>query len=209
MTFRFPSPLYAIADPCGRDDLDPVKIALAMLDGGARVLQLRWKTAPTDVLLEAAKNLVRAARERGALLVVNDRLDVALAAEADAVHLGQEDLPLAAARRAAGGRLAIGISTHDLDQARAAESGGADYIGFGPLFDTATKATGHAPRGVDRLREVRAAVRVPIVAIGGIRQENAAEVLAAGADAVAMISDLCLAADVSAKVRRLLALLRR
>jgi len=123
------------------------------------------------------------------------------------VHVGQEDLPLPAARRLLGDACWIGVSTHDLAQACAAEAGGADYIGFGPLFPTATKATGYDPRGLARLREVRGSVAVPIVAIGGIDATNARSALDAGADAVAMISALRDALDVVATVTRLRSML--
>jgi thiamine-phosphate pyrophosphorylase len=120
------------------------------------------------------------------------------------VHLGQEDLPLAAARKVLGSGKIIGVSTHDPQQAVSAERGGADYIGFGPLFGTNTKATGYTARGLDQLKEIRTLVRVPIVAIGGITAERAPAVLAAGANAVAMISDLVLTKDVTAKVQETL-----
>jgi thiamine-phosphate pyrophosphorylase len=138
------------------------------------------------------------------VLIINDRADIALAVDADGVHVGQEDLPLAAARKVLGPDKLVGVSTHDPAQALAAEHGGADYIGFGPLFGTSTKATGYNARGLDQLREIRALVRLPIVAIGGITTERAPAALAAGADAVAMISDVVLARDVTAKVREVL-----
>lgn len=203
--FRLGSRLYAIVDPGAAGGADPVFLAKAFLRGGVRGLQLRWKDAPTGDLLRAAKDIATFARESGALFFVNDRLDVALAAEADGVHLGQDDLPLEAARAIAGSRLLIGVSTHDLEQARKAEHAGADLIGFGPMFGTRTKATGYTPRGLDGLREIRPAVTIPIVAIGGIDEANARSVLEAGADAVAMISELSRARDRAAKVRSVLA----
>jgi thiamine-phosphate pyrophosphorylase len=118
-------------------------------------------------------------------------------------------LPLAAARKVLGAEKIIGISTHDLDQARSAELNGADYIGFGPIFGSTTKETGYSPRGLEMLREIRAAVKVPIVAIGGINEINVAEVWKAGADAAAIISDLMGAEDVAVKVKRILALYYR
>jgi thiamine-phosphate pyrophosphorylase len=116
--------------------------------------------------------------------IVNDDPDLARTCDADGVHLGQEDLPLPAARKIMPHRI-IGISTHDLEQAREAEREGADYIGFGPLFGTHTKDTGYRARGVDMLQEIRAAVKLPIVAIGGINQSNVAQVWRAGADSAA------------------------
>lgn len=208
MRFRFHSPLYAIADARGRGG-EPAATARAMLDGGARFVQLRWKEADAAELFAAAGEIGRLAARRGALFVVNDRLDVALAAGADGVHLGQDDLPAADARRLLGPHRLLGVSTHDVEQALRAERAGADYVGFGPIFETASKATGYPARGLDALAAVRAAVRLPIVAIGGIRAQSAPAVLRAGADAVAMISELALASDVAAKTRSVLEVLGR
>jgi len=202
MSRRLPSRLYAIAD--GRAGRDVVDLTARLLDGGARIVQLRWKNATAATFLAAAAACRRLTRERGALFVVNDRVDVAIACDADGVHLGQSDLPLGAARRLLGETRWIGISTHDLLQARAAAADGADYIGFGPLFATGTKTTGYAPRGLERLREVRRAVGVPIVAIGGIERTHARHAIDAGADAVASISALCDPPEPAAAVRALL-----
>ena len=208
MRRRLPSRLYAIADP-GEASRDPVVLTRRLLLGGAAIVQLRWKRAPTASLLAAAVECRRLTGAHGALFFVNDRVDVALACRADGVHVGQEDLPLPVARRLLGDACWIGVSTHDLAQARAAEAGGADYVGFGPLFATATKVTGYDPRGLGRLREVRSAVAVPIVAIGGIDLGNARSALDAGADAVAMISALRDVPDVGATVTKLRSLLDR
>jgi len=139
----------------------------------------------------------------GCKLIINDRLDIALACGADGVHLGQEDLPLAVGRKLAGNKI-IGISTHDPAQAREAEQGGADYVGFGPMFGTSTKNTGYAARGVDMLRQTRAVVKVPIVAIGGITEQNVQQVWQAGADSAAIISDILRADDIPGKIARIL-----
>jgi thiamine-phosphate pyrophosphorylase len=201
MSGRLPSRLYAIVDAADEDGRDLVRRTEGLLRGGARLLQLRWKRAGAAAFLRAAVECRRLAARDDARLLVNDRLDVALACDADGVHLGQSDLPLAAARRLLGADRWIGISTHDVAQARLAASGGADYIGFGPIFATATKQTGYSPRGLNALRDVRAAVSLPIVAIGGIDFDNAAEVIAAGADAVAMISALAAGPDAAAAAR--------
>ena len=197
-------PLYAIVDPLdtGRD---PAALAAALLRGGARILQLRWPGASARELLAAALAIRPLARAAGALFLVNDRPDVARAAEADGVHLGQDDLPVAAARRVLGAGRLIGVSTHDPGQARAAEAAGADYLGVGPVYATATKPDALAPRGLALVSAVRAAVRCPLVAIGGITPETAAAVRAAGADAVAMIGALVRAPDPEAAVRDVLA----
>jgi thiamine-phosphate diphosphorylase len=199
-------PLYAIIDPLdtGRR---PEELAAAFLAGGARLLQLRWKAATPAALLEAALAIRPQARAAGALLLVNDRPDIALAAEADGVHLGQDDLPIAAARRVLGERALIGVSTHAVDEARAAEAAGADYVAVGPVYATASKANPLAPRGLDLVRAARAAVGCPLVAIGGIMPETARAVRDAGADSVAMIGALVRGPDPAAAVRTALAAL--
>jgi len=192
--------LYAIVDPLdtGRD---PVDLARAMLAGGARALQLRMKDAPARTLLDAARAIVPLARAAGAVVIVNDRVDVARAAGADGVHLGQDDLPLDAARRLGGDAFWIGISTHDPDQARAAAAAGADYLGVGPMYATTSKLNPLSPRGPALVTAVRQVVDLPLVAIGGITPDTAPALRAAGADAVAMISALVRAPDVEAAVR--------
>jgi thiamine-phosphate diphosphorylase len=198
--------------------LDRADEALAralVIEGGARVLQVRIKSrggvAAPSAAAPAAAELVRIAAmarrvcdEAGAALVVNDRVDVALAAGADGVHLGQTDLPLAEARALAGGRLWIGVSTHDLDQVRAALAGGADYLGYGPVFATATKANPDPVQGIEKLRAATAlAGETPVVAIGGITPAHVNEVYGAGAAAVCAIGAVNDAPDVAATARRM------
>jgi thiamine-phosphate pyrophosphorylase len=194
-----------MVDPAGGHE--PVALARIMLDAGASVMQLRLKDAPGRELLGAARAIAAICRERGAMLIVDDRADIAMLAGAAGVHLGQEDLPLEAARRLVGRDMLIGISTHSAEQAVAAERGGADYIGFGPLFPGGLR-NNTAGKGLAMLREVRAAVSVPIVAIGGITEPTVPEALAYGADACAIITDVVRAPDIAAKVRALLALHR-
>ena len=200
---KFASHFYAMVDPAGGHE--PVALARILLEAGARVMQLRLKQAPSRALLEAARAIAGLCRERGAILIVDDRTDIALLSGADGVHLGQQDLPLAAARRIAGRPLIIGISTHSVEQAIEAERGGADYIGFGPLYPGGLRNNA-AGRGLAMLAEVRAAVRIPIVAIGGITLANVPSALTAGADACAIITDVVRARDVAAQVRAILAL---
>jgi thiamine-phosphate pyrophosphorylase len=200
---RLPSHFYAMVDAAGRQE--PVALAETMLDAGARIMQLRLKDAPGRDFLAAARAIAELCRRRGAILIVNDRVDIAILADAHGVHLGQGDLPLEAARRIAGPDKMIGISTHTIEQARTAESGGADYVGFGPMYPGGLKNIA-AGQGLDKLRALRAAVKIPIVAIGGITEARVAETLAAGADAVAIITDVLNAPDVGAKVRSILAL---
>lgn len=199
----FPAPFYAMVDPLAGHD--PIALAEIFLTHGVRQLQLRLKQTEGGEFLTAATRIAERSRQAGALFIVNDRLDIALLCGAGGVHLGQTDLPLAAARRLAGPDFVIGISTHDLVQARAAQAGGADYIGFGPIYPGGAKRT-VAGQGLERLRAVRAAVALPIVAIGGITEASLPAVLAAGADAGAIISDVVNAPDVGAKVARLVSI---
>jgi len=202
---RLPSHFYAMIDPVGGHE--PVSLAETILAAGARIMQLRLKDAPGRDFLAAARAIAGLCRKRGAILIVNDRVDIAMLADAHGVHLGQQDLPLEAARRIAGPDKIIGISTHTVEQARAAENGGADYIGFGPMYAGGLKNIA-AGMGLDNLRAIRAAVRIPIVAIGGITEARVPETLAAGADAAAIITDVVNAPDIGAKVRSILALAR-
>ena len=204
MPFSFPSPFYAMADILNRPALSFQQLAQQLCAGGVRLLQLRVKQQPTRDFVSLATAVQRICHDSRCTLIINDRLDVALAVGADGVHLGQEDLPLAAARKVFGGEKIIGVSTHTAQQALSAEQAGADYIGFGPLFGTTTKTTGYTARGLGQLQEVRQQVRIPIVAIGGITAERAPAVLRAGADAVALISDIVLAPDIQYRVRTLL-----
>jgi thiamine-phosphate pyrophosphorylase len=196
--------LYAIVDPfdTGRS---PAALAAVLLAGGARLLQLRLKPAIARELLAAAEAIRPLAHAAGALFLVNDRPDVARAVEADGVHLGQDDLPVAAARRVLGPGRLIGVSTHDVEQARAAVAAGADYVAVGPIYATTSKEAPLAPRGLALVRAVRTVVPCPLVAIGGITAETAPAVRAAGADAIAMIGALVRAADPAAAVRDVLA----
>jgi thiamine-phosphate pyrophosphorylase len=200
-------PLYAILDPQQARGRDPATVLQALLEGGSKIVQLRAKTlAPRD-FLELARAIRELTRKSECRFIVNDRVDIALACGADGVHLGQEDLPLTAARKLMAGRI-IGISTHSEEQAREAERDGADYIGFGPMFGTTTKETGYAARGTDMLRQLRRAVQVPIVAIGGITETNVTQVWEAGADSAAIISDILAAEEIASKVARILRLFR-
>lgn len=199
---RMPSHYYAMVDTAGGHE--PVALARILLEAGARIMQLRLKDVGSRDFLAAARAIAAACHERGALLIVNDRADIAKLAGADGVHVGQEDLPLEAARQVAGTDKLVGVSTHTVEQARAAEAGGADYIGFGAIYPGGLKNVKNA-QGLERLRAVRAAVKIPIVAIGGISEETVKEVLAAGADAAAIITDVVRAPDIAAKVRAILA----
>lgn len=182
-------------------------IGEAALRGGARFLQLRDKRGDLRRLLEAARRLAAACRDAGALLVVNDRLDLALAAGADGVHLGQEDLPAALARPLLGGGRILGISTNRPEEAAAAERAGADYLGAGPAYPTGTKERLRPVLGPEGLRAIRRATHLPVLAVGGITLERVPEALAAGADGVAVISAIVAAPDVAAATRAFLEVL--
>jgi thiamine-phosphate pyrophosphorylase len=190
------SGFYAVLD---RDDEALARTLVAH----ARVLQVRLKPAHSRDILRVARMARRVCDEAGAWLVVNDRVDLALAAGADGVHLGQADLPIRVARSLAP-RLLFGVSTHDVTQVRAACEAGADYLGFGPVFATRTKPNPGPPQGLAGLRSaVEAADGRPIVAIGGITPELAASVYHAGASAICAISAVNDAPDVDAVARQL------
>lgn len=202
MALKLP-PLYAILDPEQTRGRPAERVLAALLEAGVSILQLRVKSLPPVDFLELAKQARAVTRAHGCQLIINDRVDIALACGADGVHLGQDDLPLRAGRKLMGQKI-IGISTHDLDQARAAERDGADYIGFGPMFGTRTKATGYEARGPEMLQQIRRAVTLPIVAIGGITEDNVQEVWQAGADSAAIIGDVLHDNDPGAKALRIL-----
>lgn len=160
-------------------------------EAGATVLQLREKILSALEFYREAAAALRVARERGTKLIINDRVDLALALKADGVHLGQDDLPPEEARRLLGPEAIIGFSTHNLDQARLAAKMPVDYIAIGPIFATSTKETSDSAVGLEKLRLVRQAVgTIPLVAIGGITFENSQDVVSAGAAAVAAVSHI-------------------
>jgi thiamine-phosphate pyrophosphorylase len=195
-----------ILDPGATAGRDVEAVADAVLLAGGRWLQLRHKAASTGELVAVAGRLVTRVRAAGGVLIVNDRLDVALAVGADGVHLGQDDLPAREARRLAPG-LVLGVSTHGLEQARRAQGDGADYVAIGSIYATGSKA-GFELVGLEALRRVRPHVRVPLVAIGGVTVERVPDVRAAGADAVAVISAVGMAPDPGAATAAFLAALR-
>uniref|UniRef100_A0A7V3YK54 Thiamine-phosphate synthase n=1 Tax=Candidatus Caldatribacterium californiense TaxID=1454726 RepID=A0A7V3YK54_9BACT len=178
--------LYVITDRRiqKRKNLEVVEEAIA---GGASVIQLREKELSAREFLEEALLLRDCTRRHGVLFIVNDRLDIALASEADGVHLGPDDMPLEYARRLAP-HLILGYSCDTVEEAQRAERLGAHYLGVGTVFPTTTKKDAGTPIGLERLREIKKAVRIPVVAIGGITLENLEAVLATGVDGVAVVS---------------------
>jgi thiamine-phosphate pyrophosphorylase len=189
--------LYAIADASFGD---PVKIALALFSGGARLIQVRNKDAGTGQLLDQVERIIAHA-PRGALVIVNDRVDVAKISGAGGVHLGQEDIPADEARRILGTGATIGLSTHNAVQATRAEQLPVDYIAVGPVFTTFSRKNPSPVVGIDGLRRISQAAGKPIVAIGGITLDNAPQVFKAGAHSVAVIRDILQTTDVAARVR--------
>ena len=180
--------LYLVTDRSlarGRASSDVVREAVA---GGVTCVQLREKNCGTREFLEEARAFQAALRGTGVPLVVNDRVDVALAVDADGVHLGQQDMALADARRLGPPGWIIGVSAECVEDAIRAEREGADYIGVSPVFATPTKIDTARPLGLEGLRQMRAAVKIPLVAIGGIHAGNAREVIRAGADGLAVVS---------------------
>ena len=180
--------VYVVTDRSlsrGRTTFDVVREAV---DGGATCVQLREKQAGTREFLAEARALSPWLRNRNVPLFINDRVDIALAVEADGVHLGQQDMPIADARRLGPPSWIIGVSAESVEDAVRAEREGADYIGVSPVFATPTKTDTARPLGLEGLREMRAAVRIPLVAIGGIHLGNAREVVRAGADGLAVVS---------------------
>jgi thiamine-phosphate pyrophosphorylase len=199
-----PAPfVYPILDIAALGGRTPEAMAAALTEGGARVLQVRGKGVADAVLLDAVRRALPVARARGAVLLVNDRADVALIAGADGVHAGQDDLPPAECRRLLGASAIVGFSTHRIEEVRAAAREPLDYVAFGPVFATATKPDAQPVVGLDGLREARRHTSRPLVAIGGITRDTAAAAVAAGADGVAAISAILSAADVAAEVAAL------
>jgi thiamine-phosphate pyrophosphorylase len=198
-SFRLP-PLYPIVNVATDSATECERVyalAMELADVGCALVQLRAKTLGAGAMTELARRIVAALRGSGTLLVVNDRADVAVAAGADGVHVGDDDLPVDAVRRVtAGSRVSIvGFSTHSIAEARNASSSGADYLGFGPVFESPTKAGVREARGLELLAEACRATSLPVVAIGGVTFDTAPDCWRAGAASVAVISELERSAD--------------
>jgi thiamine-phosphate pyrophosphorylase len=198
------SGLYVITDAALRPDRSHVDIVRAVLAGGARIVQLRDRSSPLSTVVAQGREIRRLTREAGALFIVNDRVDVALACDADGVHLGLDDIRPEEARLLLSADGIIGVSVNSIEEAQAAESAGADYIGVGAIFGTATKSDAGAPIGLERLREIKRATTLPVVAIGGISLKNLRSVAEAGADAAAVVSAVVCAEDMVEATRNLL-----
>lgn len=196
--------LHVLTDHTLARGRDLLTVVSAALDGGATVIQLRNKTASTRTLYEEGLALRSLTRERGALLIVNDRIDVALAVDADGAHVGQEDMPGPLARQLLGPERILGISAANVDEARDAIAAGADYLGVGPIYATQSKSDAGEATGTALLTELTKLSPTPLVAIGGISTLNAKATVQAGAIGLAVISAIMSAEDVTQATRTLL-----
>jgi thiamine-phosphate pyrophosphorylase len=195
--------LYLVTDrglARGRTTLEIVKAAV---HGGATVVQLREKDCSTRELIEQAFSIKEFLKDHGVPLIINDRLDVAQAVKADGVHLGQSDMPLGFAKQILGNAMVIGISAESIEDAIEAEKGGADYLGVSPIYATPTKTDTAPALGLEGLKKIRRTVKLPLVGIGGLSKENAAEVIRSGADGVAVVSAIVAADDPETAAREL------
>jgi len=183
----------------GRSSYDVLK---AVLEGGSKIIQLREPDLSDRALYQMALDFRKFTSEAGALLIINDRVDIALAADADGVHLGQDDLPLEAARKAAP-ELLIGVSTHSVEDALSAQEHGADYINIGPIFPTETKDGLHNFLGPQAVTEIGGKVSIPFTVMGGIKESNIDEVISRGAQKVAVVTAVTQADDMAGAVRAL------
>ena len=200
--------LYVIVDRASCEGRDLAWVARQAIRGGADVIQLRDKAASAQALITQARRLLEVTQPAKMPLLINDRVDVALAAGADGVHLGQEDLPVAAARRLLGPGRIIGKSSHSLTQALEADQEELDYLALGPVYPTPTKPD-YPPVGLKLIGEVSARVRHPLVVIGGVDETTLPEVVAAGATCIAVVRAVCAAEDPQAAARTLKRILTR
>jgi thiamine-phosphate pyrophosphorylase len=200
--------LYLVTDRGLARGRSTFEIVSAAVNGGATVVQLREKACSTLEFIQQALSIKALLKTRNIPLIINDRVDVAQAVAADGVHLGQTDMPLETARGILGDRMIIGISAESPADAIAAEKGGADYLGVSPIYGTPTKTDTAPALGLEGLREIRKAVRLPLVGIGGLKRDNVAEVIRSGADGVAVVSAIVAADDPEVAARELKQVIR-
>ncbi len=201
--------LYVVTDEKVSRGRSHLEVAEKAIRGGADVIQYRDKSSPSGELYRIALAMRKLTRDAGIPLIINDRLDIALAVGADGLHVGQDDMPASVSRRLLPPGMILGVSTELPEEALRAEKDGADYIGVGPIFEArGTKADAGSPKGPGMIAPIRAVCRLPIVAIGGIKSGNARSVLEAGADAVAVISDIVGADDIEQAARGMKELLK-
>jgi thiamine-phosphate pyrophosphorylase len=201
--------LHVVTDGYLAPDRTHEQIALAAVRAGVPVVQLRDKNMPDGQFYKTAVALRGITREAGALFIVNDRVDIALAVGADGVHVGQSDMPAPVARKLIGNDRILGVSATTIEEALKAVEDGASYIGFGPIFSTATKNDAAQPVGLEQLRALKSQIRLPIVAIGGIGESNIGSIAATGADGAAVVSAVVCADDMQAAAKRLMTLFHR
>jgi thiamine-phosphate pyrophosphorylase len=187
--------VYLVTDPVLVGTRSLLEVVAAAIRGGVRVVQYREKSASTRVMVDAAADLASLCRRMGAAFLVNDRIDVALAVDADGVHVGQDDMPVAIARRLLGPDKLLGVSVHNEYQIRQAELDGADHVSLSPIFATATKPDHQRPLGLEGVRSLARDALVPVIAIGGIHSGNAADVIRAGARGVCVVSAIICTPD--------------
>lgn len=204
-----PFDLYVITDETLSGGIPHVGIARRAIEGGADAIQLRDKALPGRDLVRIGREIASITKPSGAIFIVNDRLDVALSCGADGVHLGQGDISPGVARQLAPPGFIIGVSVGSIEEAMAAEAEGADYVALSPTFATGSKADAGPGLGLDRLRKIRCAVRIPVIAIGGIGPANVRDVIRAGADGVAVISAVVSAPDIREAARGMKARIRQ
>lgn len=195
--------LYIITDQRISHGKSHLEVAEAALAGGATVIQFRDKEMEDSEAIEVCRKIYELTKKKGIPFIVNDRVEVARIVQADGVHLGQEDQSLDFARKILNQNQIIGISVETAEQAIEAEKEGADYLGVGPIYPTATKLDAGRALGVTRLKEIKEAVNIPVIAIGGIDEDNLEEVLRAGADGIAVISAVVGAPDITQACRKL------
>jgi len=195
--------LHILTDTVLQSRFSHMEITRLAIAGGADTIQYRQKSGSTREMIEIARNMKRLCSEAGVTFIVNDRLDVAIAAEADGVHLGQDDFPIPMARELLGEGRIIGGSAATLDEARKCLSEGADYVGFGPVYPTSSKDDAGPVSGIDILKQVVEIIPLPIIAIGGVGAENIPDVMRAGARGIAVISAVCCQDDPEEATRAL------
>jgi thiamine-phosphate pyrophosphorylase len=195
--------LHILTDTVLQSRFSHMEITRLAIAGGADTIQYRQKSGSTREMIEIARNMKRLCSEAGVTFIVNDRLDVAIAAEADGVHLGQDDFPIPTARELLGEGRIIGGSAATVDEARKCLSEGADYVGFGPVYPTSSKDDAGPVSGIDILKQVVEIIPLPIIAIGGVGAENIPDVMRAGAHGIAVISAVCCQDDPEEATRAL------
>lgn len=196
--------LYLVTDRQLSAGRDLIKVVKKAVQGGVTMVQIREKDSSTREFYQLALRLKEELDNSGIPLLINDRLDIALAVNADGLHIGQDDLPLPVARRILGKSKIIGLSASNREQARQGQRMEADYLGIGPVFWTPSKTDADPPTGIELLSSLKQEIKIPLVAIGGINRTNLAEIKKAGADGVAVISALLSADDVEAEARRMM-----